>query len=191
MGPAAAIRAADLVFEPWDDLGVLHVVRQMRAIDAAEIFALRPDDDPFALYRDMAAIDGRHLWLELARPATSMQPVALFGAVATSPGCAQAHMIGTPALTTRHAAAIAARVRTRVLPFLRGAFRLHRGEALALDAHHWATRFLTACGATRREPRPRLGRNGEDFTAFVWLAEDLWPDPETDPLTDQPQPERT
>ncbi|MGC5198718.1 hypothetical protein, partial [Aphanothece microscopica] len=108
------------------------------------------------------------------------EPIALFGVTLTSPGCAQAHLMATPDLTRSDATQIAWRVRDMVIPFLhrRG---LHRGEALALSSHRWAHRFLRACGATRMEPRPELGRRREDFTAHVWLRSDLYPDDDATP----------
>lgn len=162
-----------LAFHPFDDLMALHVCRNMRAVDAEEIFAMRPDHDAFGLYRDIAAGGGRHLWLEIARPATSMQPVALFGVIATSPGCGLAHLVGTDALTLDHARQIAARIRDLVIPAMieEG---LHRVEANSLSSHRWAHRFLQACGA-RAEGLPRrcMGKAGEDFQTFVWIKDEL------------------
>ena len=164
--------ARDLAYEGFDDLPVLHISRHMRACDAEEVFATRPDSDAFTLYRDMASLGGRHLWFEVVRPATQVTPVALFGVVGTSPGNGQAHLIATDAFTHADARAVAARIRTRVIPALieQG---LHRVEALALDSHRWAHRFLRGAGAHREEPRPEMGKRGEDFRAFVWLASDL------------------
>lgn len=176
------LTARELVFEGWDDLLVLHVLRNMRALDAEEIFATRPDSDPFALYRDMAALGGRHLWFELVRPADSMVPVALFGVVGTSPGNGQAHLVATDAFTLADARRVAARIRDLVIPAMLD-IGLHRVEALSLDSHGWAHRFLRAAGATRVEPRPALGRRGEDFRALVWLDRDL-----TAPDADTPEP---
>lgn len=170
--PMPHLLARDLAYEGFDDLTVLHILRHMRACDAEEVFATRPDSDAFALYRDMAFLGGRHLWFEVVRPAASVIPIALFGAVGTSPGNGQAHLIATDDFTHADARAVAARIRTRVIPAMID-IGIHRVEALALDSHRWAHRFLRAAGAHREEPRPAIGKGGEDFRAFVWLARDI------------------
>lgn len=164
--------ARALAYSGWSDLDVLHIVRNMRASDVAEVFALRPDCDAFALYRDMASLGPRHLWFEVVRPADAMLPVALFGVVGSSPGTGIAHMIGTPDLTWHDARQIATRIKAMVIPEMLS-LGLHRVEALALMRHSWAHRFLRAAGATRVEPRPAMGKDGEDFAVHVWLAQDL------------------
>lgn len=167
----------DLAFEGFTDLTVLHICRHMRRVDAEEIFAMRHDSDAFALYRDMAALGARHLWFEVVRPATQIAPIALFGVVGTSPGCGQAHLIGTDDLSASDAAQIAARVRNVVIPAMLQ-LGLHRVEALSLASHRWAHRFLRAAGATaERDLRRCLGRAREDFLTFVWLADDFTPEP--------------
>lgn len=164
--------ARPLAFSGWSDLDVLHICRNMRASDAAEVFALRPDCDAFALYRDMASLGPLRLWFEVARPADSMLPVALFGVVGASPGTGIAHLIATPELRWQDARQIATRIKALVIPAMLEA-GLHRVEALSLASHRWAGRFLRAAGATRVEHRPAMGKHGEDFAVHVWLAEDL------------------
>lgn len=167
-----------LVFEPFDDLTVLHVCRRMRRVDAEEVFAMRPDDDAFALYRDMAALGGRHLWFDVVRPADSIVPIAMFGVVASSPGNGIAHMVATDALTLSDAGQIAHRVQTVLKPVMLQA-GLHRVEALSLASHTWAHRFLRQTGARAEGPiRPGLGKRGEAFQTFVWLKSEL---PHEDP----------
>lgn len=177
--------ARALAFEPFDDLTVLHVCRHMRRVDAEEVFAMRFDTDAFGLYRDMAAMGGRHLWFEVVRPADSLIPIALFGVLGTSPGCGLAHMIATDDLRSSDAAQIAARVHSHLRPAMLAA-GLHRIEALSLSTHRWAHRFLRAAGA-RIEGAPRrcLGRAREDFLTFVWLADELDPAPQTTTPTPQ------
>lgn len=169
--------ARDLAFEGFTDLAVLHICRNMRRVDAEEVFAMRPDCDAFALYRDMAALGSRHLWFEVVRPAAEFAPIALFGVVGTSPGCGQAHLIATDDLRASDAAQIADRVHQVLAPAMLDA-GLHRIEALALASHRWAHRFLRAAGATP-EPflRHQIGKHREDFRAFVWLAETYAPPP--------------
>jgi hypothetical protein len=184
-----------LAFSGWSDLDVLHICRNMRASDVAEVFALRPDCDAFALYRDMASLGGRHLWFEVVRPVDAMLPIALFGVVGSSPGTGVAHLIGTPELSWSDSRQIATRIKARVIPAML-AEGLHRVEAFSLAAHPWAGRFLRAAGATRVEPRPAMGKDGEDFAVHVWLAGDLpyvkpaLPDP-PDPYPPRPTPTPT
>jgi hypothetical protein len=162
-----------LAFENWSDPMVLHICRTMRAMDVAEIFAMRPDLDAWALYRDLAQSRPAHLWFEIARPDDSLQPVALFGVMGTSPGVGLAHLIATPGLRLGHAREIAARVREAVIPAMVAA-GLHRVEALSLQGYGWAHRFLRAAGARPEGPPRRcLGKHGEDFQSFVWLKDEL------------------
>ncbi|GAB1361813.1 hypothetical protein MASR1M32_10490 [Rhodobacter sp.] len=164
---------ADLVFEGWSDPLVLHICRNMRASDVAEIFAMRPGIDAWALYRDLALSQPAHLWFEIARPADQLEPVALFGVMGTSPGVGIAHLIGTPALTLAHARQIAARVREVLAPAMVEA-GMHRIEALSLQGYTWAHRFLRTAGARAEgPPRRALGKAGEDFQCFVWLKDEL------------------
>lgn len=172
----------DLAYGPWNDLHVLHIARNMRPVDAAEIFATRPDCDAFALYRDLAAIGPGHLWFEVVRPMTSMVPLAWMGVVATSPRNGVAHLAATPDLSLADATMIAARIRTRVIPALTAA-GLIRVEAHSLASYRWAHRFLQRSGAVPEgPPRPNVGKAGEAFQTFVWLA-DVNPDPNTNPNT--------
>jgi hypothetical protein len=177
-----------LAYHPFDDLSALHVCRNMRVVDADEIFAMRPDHDAFALYRDIASAGGRHLWLEIARPATAMLPVALFGVIATSPGCGLAHLVATDALTAAMARQIVARARRLIIPTMIDVEGLHRVEANSLASHRWAHRFLRACGARAEgPPRRAMGKAGEDFLTFVWIKDELPPDLNPDhPDSDKP-----
>lgn len=163
------------VFEAFDDPGALHICRNMRRTDAAEIYAMRPDMDAWALYRDLAATRPAHLWLEMIRPVTQVQPVALFGIMATSPGVGIAHLIGTPAFGRVAARAVIARIQHIIIPELLDG-GLHRVEALSLASYGWAHRFLRSAGAhAEGPPRRALGKAGEDFQAFVWLKDNLQP----------------
>ncbi|MDW3181764.1 hypothetical protein [Roseobacter sp.] len=161
-----------LTYEGWSDPMVLWLCQNMRKSDAAEIYAQRPDENAFALYRDLAAIGRNHLWFELARPATSMSPVALFGVAGVSPGVAQAHMFGTDALTLGHARQIADRIKSHVIPALLD-LGLHRVQAYSLADYAWAHRFLQRSGAKFEAPCWSLGASGQDFASFVWLRKDL------------------
>ena len=168
-----------LTYEGWSDPLVLHLCQTMRASDAAEIYAQRPDTNAFSLYRDLAAIGRNHLWFEIARPATSMTPVALFGVAGVSPGGAQAHMFGTDALSLSHARQIADRIKSHVIPAMRD-LGLHRVQAFSLADYAWAHRFLERSGARFEAPCWSLGGSGQDFASFVWLRRDLAPLYETE-----------
>lgn len=161
-----------LAFSGFDDRQLLHVLANMRSVDAEEVCAMRPDCDYFGMYRDICALGPRHLWFELVRPAECFHPVAFFGVVGTSPGNGQAHLLATDLFSLSDARQVAARIRQLVIPAMREA-GLHRVEALSLGSHQWAHRFLRGAGATREEARPGLGKAGEDFRAFVWLGRDM------------------
>lgn len=166
------------VFEAFDDPGALHICRNMRRTDAAEIYAMRPEMDAWALYRDLATMRPAHLWLEMIRPFAQVQPVALFGVMGTSPGVGAAHLIGTPAFGRLAAQAVIARIQHVIIPELLDS-GLHRVEALSLASYGWAHRFLRAAGAEAEgPPRRALGKAGEDFQSFVWLKDRLQPQQE-------------
>ena len=162
----------ELTYEGWSDPMVLWLCQNMRASDAAEIYAMRPDENAFGLYRDMADLGPRHLWFEVARPASSMLPVALFGVAALSPGVAQAHMFGTDGMTISHARQIADRIKTHVIPAMLD-LGLHRVQAHSLADYAWAHRFMRRAGAKFEAPCWSLGGDGQDFASFVWLRRDL------------------
>ncbi|WP_226779005.1 hypothetical protein [Oceaniglobus trochenteri] len=166
--------SAPLAFELWSDPMVLHLCRHMRRWDQREIFCQRADDDPWSLYRDLASLGHAHLWFEIARPVSSIHPVALFGVVQAGPGIGGAHMFATDDLTLGHARQIADRIQARVIPAMID-HGLHRVEALSLSNYHWAHRFLRRAGAHSEGQRRAMGRDGEDFTAFVWLTPEYQP----------------
>lgn len=166
-----------LVFESWTDAMALHVCRNMRPNDFKEIFAQRADDDPWALYRDMASMGPAHLWLEIARAADTAVPIALFGVMQVSPGVGVAHLMGTKGLTVHAAAQISARIREYVIPAMLEA-GLHRVEAHSLAEYRWAHRFLRSTGAVCEGIRTAVGRDGEDFACFIWLKSTIENQPE-------------
>jgi len=166
------IEMTQLTFDRWSDPMVLQLCQNMRASDAAEIYAQRPDTNAFSLYRDLAAIGQHHLWFEIARPATGMQPVALFGVAGISPGVAVAHMFGTDDLSLDHARQIADRIRHVVIPAMLD-LGLHRVQVHSLVGYRWAHRFLERAGARFEGPCKSLGRDGEDFATYVWLRSEL------------------
>jgi hypothetical protein len=160
----------DLLFQEWNDLDVLHIARAMRAADRVEIGATRPDNDPWALYRDMAAARQVYWWFETVRRPSEMMAMAWFGVVATSPGNGTAFMAGTDDLSLDVARQVAARIRQVVIPALtlQGLIRV---EAHSLASHAWAHRFLRRAGAVAEgPPRRNVGKRGEAFQTFVWLA---------------------
>lgn len=146
----------------------LHVCRNMRALDYAEVFATRPDDDPWALFIDLATVAPVCPWIEIARPATSTTPVALFGVAPQSPRVGSAFLIATPEFTLGHARQIARRIRDVMVPALIEA-GFHRVEAQSLASYAWAHRFMRHAGARSEGVRVSIGKAGEDFETFVWL----------------------
>lgn len=158
----------NLTYGDWQDMDVVHLCKNMRALDMAEIYCQRADDCPWSLYRDLANLGGAHLWFEVARPVTNVKAVALFGVVQTSPTVGVAHMFGTDQLTIDHCRQISRRIRDTVVPAMIDA-GLHRVEALSLSNYKWAHRFLSQAGAHVEGQRRAVGKNGEDFTSFVWL----------------------
>lgn len=159
-----------LTYEPFSAPMALHVCRNLRPMDAAEVFATRPDDDPWALFGDLSAVAPVCPWIEIARPATSTRPVALFGVAPQSPGVGSAFLVATREFTLGHARQLAARIRTHMVPALTEA-GFHRVEAQSLATYRWAHRFMRSAGARSEGIRRAMGKAGEDFETFVWLKE--------------------
>jgi hypothetical protein len=78
-------------------------------------------------------------------------------------------MLATPQLRPLHARAIARRIRDLVVPRMIAA-GLHRADCESWAGHAGAHAFLGWAGATRGALRRGVGRRGEDFVEFYWLA---------------------
>ncbi len=145
------------------------VALNMRAADAAEIFACRFDDD---------SAGGRAgLALEVAAAVTARglgwvagldRPIAAFGAVEQWPGHWGAFQFGTPdwprvvRSVTRFA-----RTTARAALLARGARRCEVRSAIwRTDAHRW----LAALGAAREATHRDHGRDGSAYLTFAWTA---------------------
>jgi hypothetical protein len=161
-----------LHFGQWDDAAVLHVVRNMRRRDHDEVYATRFEVDSYAFYRDLAAARPSHLVLEVVWPDLMAPPAAVFGVAQISPGVGVAHLVGTDRLSARDLVTIARRVREVWIPELLDA-GLHRVQADALSTYTLTRNFLRRCGARREGERKALGKNGEDFTTYVWLKKEI------------------
>lgn len=141
---------------------VLYVVRNMRAADRDEIFALRSDADP-----DRLAVDVAQRWATVGQVAwDDGVPVAVVGATLLWPGVWMAWMFATDAWP-KVGRGVTRFIRTSMIPGLvdRGA---HRCEARSIISHTEAHRWLRSLGATEEARLRRYGRNGEDFLVFRW-----------------------
>lgn len=163
-----------VAFGPYDPSCALRVILSMRAADAREVYASRPADDPWALFGDVHATQAASLWFEmLFRPDLLGAAVAFFGVSPRAPGVGSAYMIATDELAPLDALALARRVRRVVIPAMIAA-GLRRVDCESMEGHAQAHAFLRWAGATAAAaPRRAIGRNGEDFREFAWLAADL------------------
>lgn len=140
----------------------LYVVQRMRAGDRAEINAMRFGDDDESLAEDIALRWGAWsfcAWHEGL-------PVAIFGARELWPGVWSAWMIATDDFP-KVALGLTKFVRRVIMPHLikMGA---HRVEAISMDGHTEAHRWLRAIGSVQEARLRRYGRNGEDYLVFRW-----------------------
>lgn len=141
--------------------------------DAREIYALRPNKDPFALVGDLVS----HLPYALTALVAGVdgEPNAIaFLAVWPKGRCEQ---LGDAALfATPKFGAIArdliANIRQIQLPAMlkRG---VRRVEARAMVPHKAAHAFLTRCGAVRETTLQDFGPDGLDYVLFAWRASDF------------------
>jgi hypothetical protein len=159
-----------IAFGPFDPAPALEVLLNMRATDRREVFAARADDCPYALFSDLMAARHRMVWGEIGYDGDLLGlPVALIGVFQIAPRTGSAMMIATPALRPLQARAAARRVRAAVIPeLMRIGFR--RVDCQSWEAHRAAHAFLRWCGARPGEVRPLVGKAGEGFVEFTWLA---------------------
>lgn len=159
-----------IAFGPWNGSDVLDVVLAMRPADRREVFATRPDDCPWRLFSDLWLARPGMVWAEVVYDGTILgEPLATFGVAQRSPGVGSAFMLATARLRPMQARALARRVRTVVAPHLVKA-GLHRADCESWAGHASAHAFLRWAGAERGQPRRGVGRRGEDFVEFAWLA---------------------
>jgi hypothetical protein len=152
---------------PVTEAGLRYIVTNLRPRDAAEIFALRWDDDREAFARDFLPLCGAmcSVWER------NGVPVSVQGVVCTRPGVWEVFAFGTdlwPSVVldmTRHA--------TRyIMPaLLRVGF--HRAECRALASHTDSRKWIEFLGAREETILKGFGRNGEDFVGYVWGRDDV------------------
>lgn len=146
-----------------DDL--LHILRNMRAADREEVFALRDHDsverlaDEMRMVRPMAFIV-RH----------GETPAAVAGAYRVRSGVWSVFMVATDdwpkvALATTRA------IVKGLIPYLKEA-GAHRAECYSHAGHETAHRWLVMLGATPEARLRAYGRNGEDYVLFRWLRKE-------------------
>lgn len=139
-----------------------HIAVRMREADRAEVYATRWTDDAWTLAGDMLASP-----LKWAAYSEGF-PVAAVGALPRWPGVWVVWMIATDDFPkcrfslTRH-------IRSVIIPSLRevGA---HRAECASLASHTEAHAWLRYLGAEQEAALRGYGRNGEDFSLFVWRS---------------------
>ena len=142
--------------------GIAHIVRNLRARDRAEIFALRWNDDEDTLIDQVSANAGA-LWRVWSWDG---EPVAINGVVPVRPGVVVAGAFGTDKWR------FTLRAMTRwslefVIPALRCS-NYHRGEAYVLASNTDSRRWIESLGAEIESVLLRYGRNREDFLLYVW-----------------------
>lgn len=139
----------------------MHVARNMRADDAAEIFATRWNTCAHELADDCMAC------APFAWAAIRSEPVAVFGAVAAHPGVWSVWMFATD--DWPHVGLEVTYFMKRVMfPALidTGAHRIFcESISTHSKAHSWLER---AFGAKKEAAHPGFGRRRETFYTFAW-----------------------
>jgi RimJ/RimL family protein N-acetyltransferase len=157
-------------FGGWCSAAILSVCVGMRAADRREVFATRADEDPHGVFADLYAMKASCLSLEVIYARDGLGPaVGFFGVFLRSPGVGSAVMLATPQLRPMQARAVARRVRRRIIPEMVG-LGLRRVDCQCLETHEEAQAFLRWCGARRGDLREGVGKHGECFREFRWLA---------------------
>lgn len=156
-----------LVIANPDPINVTYVARNMRDMDAKELFATRYEDDPDALAMDMMTRWGPMWWI--AGNAETRRPIAVIGATERWPGMWQVGMFATDEFG-QIGLGLTRWVVRRMIPTIRETpSGVRRAEAYSIEGHDVAHRWLEMLGAVR-EPLPLdgYGKGGETFHKFVW-----------------------
>jgi hypothetical protein len=150
---------------PLDAEAVTHVCEHMRALDRAEIFATRPDDDVQAIAAATMALArfGGVAWKDDGR---TSEPVAVACAMPLWPGVWSVGMYATDRWP-RVASATTRWILSRLMPDLI-ATGAHRAECRSLATHVTAHRWLERLGAVREAALADCGRNRETFYLYAW-----------------------
>jgi ribosomal protein S18 acetylase RimI-like enzyme len=143
-----------------------HVVVNMRAADAREVFACRWSRDKQALIDDLDA--GRPFCIGfLALCAGEFDPIALLGARLLYPGVASVAMIATERWREIAFAATRFAIKTAIPCYLGPNAR--RAQCEAWVENHVSCAWLEAIGFEAEGVLQRLGNSGEDFVQYAWL----------------------
>lgn len=142
-----------------------HIATNMREWDRREIFATRWDDDPAGLV-GACLLCPRTGWVAWRGEA----PVAAIGAVPICPGVWSMWCFGTDDFPqiglglTKHATRF-------IIPMI--ARSGHRAEALSMDGHDEAHRWLEGFGMFREATHHGRGRSGETFHTYATRYDDV------------------
>lgn len=139
---------------------VRFVAANMRAADAAEIFATRWTDAPDDIVTDVMHA-GPFVWT------TGLErPIAVVGAFPSHPGVWQVFMFATDEFP-RIGLGMTRFVRKCMIPALIDS-NAHRAQCHSIEGHDVAHRWLESLGAQVESVAKGWGRNGEDFRVYVW-----------------------
>jgi hypothetical protein len=152
---------------PFASEEIAHVVRNLRARDQAEIYALRWDNDPDKLVTEIVAC-AHAMWRLFCVDA---EPVAMAGVVPVRPGVVFAAAFGTE-LWPHVVRSVTRFARDWTIPRLRQA-HYHRAECHALAANHDSRRWLLSLGAEEEAYLRGYGRDQQDFILYAWRLQDV------------------
>ncbi|MEM6577949.1 MAG: hypothetical protein AAF678_05610 [Pseudomonadota bacterium] len=161
--------ADHIALTKWMDTAALRVINQMRQRDWEECSAPFHEASAMDLFIRWRAAEPVAWWANLVWSADMSEPVALFVIERTGARTGQAAMVATDAFTRRQAAALALYARSKLLPLLAEA-GCRRITASSLSTYSQSHNLLRHCGGKFEVRRPMVGRNGEAFDDFVWLA---------------------
>lgn len=143
-------------------MDVTFICRNMREMDAREIFATRFDDDP-----DRLAMDIMQRWSVAWVAKGEVMPIAIVGGVEMWPGMWTAGMFATDDFP-QIGLGLTRWVKRRMIPTIQE-LGLRRAEAKSIEGHTVAHRWLEALGARREGvPHHNYGKGGETFHTYVW-----------------------
>jgi hypothetical protein len=143
---------------------LLYVVRHMRARDRDEICALiEGSDEEIALWIWKAAQTGRG-WVAFGE---DMMPVAVFGAWHRHAKAFTFFSFATPQWQ-EVCLPVTRFIRNAVLPTAFGEDLMEFGDCYALSDYPRIHRWIELLGGKADCRLTSYGKNGEDFTRFVW-----------------------
>lgn len=145
---------------PADLPGLQYVARNMNAMDRAEIFATRHDDDADAVA--LQALHSRHSYLCVR----SNVPICAFGSFEAWPGVWNIWMFSTDLFDLRAGLSVLRQFRRVVVPDML-ALGAHRVQCDSIDNHYSAHHFIRRFGGVPEAEMHGYGRNGEDFIRFA------------------------